>query len=143
MDFNACGGTHLQSTAEIQALKLVGVEKTKGMVRLRFLAGDRVIAALGHSLLQESMLNKVQCTVFAQHSSFTYSREIRTRQVLYIGSRRHFHGMFQCVKVYLSLCVRQCKAPGQEVAFWEKFWSSPVQGFANSFNSNAISQGWL
>jgi alanyl-tRNA synthetase len=30
LDLNPCGGTHLQSIAEIQLLKIVGVEKDRG-----------------------------------------------------------------------------------------------------------------
>jgi alanyl-tRNA synthetase len=42
VDLNTCGGTHLASTAEIEALKLLGTEKVRGGTRLFFVAGGRV-----------------------------------------------------------------------------------------------------
>ncbi|CAK0770566.1 hypothetical protein CVIRNUC_003780 [Coccomyxa viridis] len=58
VDINACGGTHVHSAAEIQAIKIKSLERTKGMVRLRFIAGGRVFAAMGRFLAQEGDLNK-------------------------------------------------------------------------------------
>jgi alanyl-tRNA synthetase len=48
-DLNTCGGTHLRSTAEIEALKLLGTEKLRGGTRLFFAAGARVRRRLGVS----------------------------------------------------------------------------------------------
>jgi len=42
LDRNACGGTHLRSTAEIGCLALLGTEPMRGGTRLRWVAGDRV-----------------------------------------------------------------------------------------------------
>lgn len=42
VDLNTCGGTHLASTAEIEALKLLGTERLRGGTRLLFVAGGRV-----------------------------------------------------------------------------------------------------
>ncbi len=42
LDRNACGGTHLMSTAEIGCLVLLGTEPMRGGTRLRWVAGDRV-----------------------------------------------------------------------------------------------------
>ena len=47
VDLATCGGTHLASTAEIEALKLVGTEPMRGGTRLFWLAGGRVRARLG------------------------------------------------------------------------------------------------
>ncbi|CAL5220041.1 g1988 [Coccomyxa viridis] len=58
VDINACGGTHLHSASEIQAIKIKSIEKTKGMLRLRFIAGGRVFAAMGRYLAEEAALNK-------------------------------------------------------------------------------------
>ncbi len=49
IDVCACGGTHLSSTAEIEAVKLLGVEAMRGGCRLHWVAGGRVRARLsGH-----------------------------------------------------------------------------------------------
>ena len=42
IDLNTCGGTHLASTAQIEALKLLGTERLRGGTRLSFVAGGRV-----------------------------------------------------------------------------------------------------
>jgi Ser-tRNA(Ala) deacylase AlaX len=47
VDLNTCGGTHLASTAEIEALKLLGTERLRGGTRLYFAAGGRVRGRLG------------------------------------------------------------------------------------------------
>ena len=59
VDINPCGGTHLSCTSQLQVLKLVGLEKSRGQGRLRFMVGGRVIAALGSALTREAALNKV------------------------------------------------------------------------------------
>lgn len=53
-----CCRTHLHSTAEIQAIKITSLERTKGMVRLHFVAGGRLISAMSRFLLEEASLNK-------------------------------------------------------------------------------------
>ena len=40
-------------------LKVAGVERQRGHVVLRFMAGDRVLAALGRALVREAAFNKV------------------------------------------------------------------------------------
>ncbi|MFH1176398.1 MAG: alanyl-tRNA editing protein [Acidobacteriota bacterium] len=42
IDVNTCGGTHLRSTAEIEALKLLHTEPMRGGTRVYFVAGARV-----------------------------------------------------------------------------------------------------
>ncbi len=49
IDLNTCGGTHVANTAEIEALKLLGLEAMRGGTRIRFVAGGRVRRLLaGH-----------------------------------------------------------------------------------------------
>ncbi|MDR1948941.1 MAG: alanyl-tRNA editing protein, partial [Spirochaetaceae bacterium] len=42
-DFSPCCGTHLRSTGQIGMLRILGAEKYKGMTRLSFIAGRRVL----------------------------------------------------------------------------------------------------
>jgi misacylated tRNA(Ala) deacylase len=42
VDLNTCGGTHLASTAELEALKLLGTEAMRGGTRLFYAAGVRL-----------------------------------------------------------------------------------------------------
>eukprot|EP00884_Botryococcus_braunii_P016310 jgi/Botrbrau1/3362/Bobra.0337s0003.1 len=59
LDVNPCGGTHLRSTSELQVVKLVGMERTRGQVRLLFICGDRVLGVLGRCLSNEARLTKL------------------------------------------------------------------------------------
>jgi alanyl-tRNA synthetase len=47
VDRNTCGGTHVRSTAEVEAVKLLGGEPMRSGTRLTFVAGRRVRARLG------------------------------------------------------------------------------------------------
>jgi alanyl-tRNA synthetase len=42
-DFSPCCGTHLKSTGQIGMLRITGAEKYKGMTRITFIAGRRVL----------------------------------------------------------------------------------------------------
>ncbi len=46
LDVNTCGGTHCASTAELQAVQLLGAEAIRGGTRLHFVVGGRVMARL-------------------------------------------------------------------------------------------------
>jgi alanyl-tRNA synthetase len=43
-DFSPCCGTHCRSTAQIGLLRILGAERYKGMTRVTFIAGRRVLA---------------------------------------------------------------------------------------------------
>jgi alanyl-tRNA synthetase len=43
IEFNACGGTHVQSLGEIAMMKLIKTEKIRGSVRLHFICGTRLL----------------------------------------------------------------------------------------------------
>ena len=57
IDRNTCGGTHVTNTAELQAIKVTGLERTRDRVRLEYLAGGRVLDRLGGCLEREEALN--------------------------------------------------------------------------------------
>ncbi|GGB54333.1 alanyl-tRNA editing protein [Fictibacillus barbaricus] len=50
IEHNACGGTHVRSTAEIGIIKLLKAEKQKGAVRLYFKCGQRALLDYNDSL---------------------------------------------------------------------------------------------
>jgi alanyl-tRNA synthetase len=61
-DYSPCAGIHLPSTGPIGALAVIGAEKYKGMMRVSFIAGQRVIReyrALRESAGQASRTLKV------------------------------------------------------------------------------------
>lgn len=47
VDLNTCGGTHCASTAELEAVKLMGSEPLRGGTRVHFVAGGRLRDLLG------------------------------------------------------------------------------------------------
>jgi Ser-tRNA(Ala) deacylase AlaX len=47
LDLNTCGGTHLGSTGELEAMALLGTEPVRGGTRLFFVAGGRLRRRLG------------------------------------------------------------------------------------------------
>lgn len=47
IDLNTCGGTHLESTAEIEAVKILRCEKLRGGSRVHWVAGRRLRRRLG------------------------------------------------------------------------------------------------
>lgn len=67
LDLNACGGTHLSCTSQLQVLKLLGCEKNKGLARLHFMVGGRVLATCDQSLEKDARLNKALRCGPAEH----------------------------------------------------------------------------
>ena len=62
IDLNTCGGTHLDSTAEIECVKLLGSEPMRGGVRLYWVAGGRVRARLAaHEARNEALRRALEC----------------------------------------------------------------------------------
>ncbi len=42
-DYSPCGGTHLRATGELDTIKIIGSEKVKQGLRVKFLCGDRAL----------------------------------------------------------------------------------------------------
>lgn len=59
LDLNNCGGTHLATTAEIEALKLLGTESRRGGTRLLWVAGGRVRRRLCRAESRQGELRRV------------------------------------------------------------------------------------
>jgi alanyl-tRNA synthetase len=59
IDLTTCGGTHLGSTAEIEAVSLLGTEPMRGGTRLYFVAGGRVRRRLADLEAQAGQLRRV------------------------------------------------------------------------------------
>jgi alanyl-tRNA synthetase len=58
IDLNTCGGTHVASTGELQAVKLVRTENLRGGTRVHYLAGSRVLKRLGECIDREEKLKE-------------------------------------------------------------------------------------
>lgn len=59
IDLNTCGGTHLTSTAELEAVALLSTESLRGGTRLFFAVGGRVRARLRDREAQAAGLRKI------------------------------------------------------------------------------------
>lgn len=61
IDSNMCCGTHVTNLAQLQAIKLLNVEKSKrkGKCLLNFLVGNRVLKRLQESFNREQELVKI------------------------------------------------------------------------------------
>lgn len=57
IDLNPCGGTHLQSLAEINLFKVIGLEKDRNNLRVRFVAGQRALTYFQACLQREAAIN--------------------------------------------------------------------------------------
>ncbi len=69
LDLNPCGGTHLRSLSEINLVKVVGTEKAKGGVRVRFVAGERAIAYFEQCVQREAVISAKLSVPAAQWAS--------------------------------------------------------------------------
>ncbi len=59
IDVTTCGGTHLASTAEIEAVALLGAEPMRGGTRLYFAAGGRLRRRLGEHEARAAELRRI------------------------------------------------------------------------------------
>lgn len=64
IESNRCCGTHVKHLGQLQAVKLLNVEKTKGKLMLHFLVGNRVLKRLGECFERECQLNTILKLVY-------------------------------------------------------------------------------
>lgn len=57
VDSNMCCGTHVTNLAQLQMVKLMNIEKTKGKTFVHFLVGNRVLKKLESSFQREIQFN--------------------------------------------------------------------------------------
>lgn len=67
IDLNTCGGTHVRSTLELQAVAIPIAERYKGGTRLHVWVGGRVLGALNHALELERQLTAALCCAPEEH----------------------------------------------------------------------------
>uniref|UniRef100_A0A336MK15 CSON002706 protein n=1 Tax=Culicoides sonorensis TaxID=179676 RepID=A0A336MK15_CULSO len=59
VESNRCCGTHVKHLGQLQVVKLLNLEKTKGKLMLNFLVGNRVLTKLGECFERECQLNTI------------------------------------------------------------------------------------
>ncbi|MFE8699593.1 DHHA1 domain-containing protein [Cytobacillus sp. FJAT-54145] len=80
-DYNGCGGTHPNSTGEVQAIKILNWERQRKKIRVSFVCGNRVI----HQLHQKNLvLTKLSQLLNAPESEMenALSRVLETKKEL-------------------------------------------------------------
>jgi alanyl-tRNA synthetase len=104
IDLNTCGGTHCDSTAEIEALKILGSESMRGGTRISWVAGGRLrrlydehhqrSAELRHLLgtsddeLVARLASKLEQLKGAERSIRALEEELASASAAALGARR-------------------------------------------------------
>jgi alanyl-tRNA synthetase len=57
LDLNPCGGTHIQHLGELNLLKILGFEKDRKAIRVRFVAGNRALRYFQIGLQRETIFS--------------------------------------------------------------------------------------
>ncbi|RPI20653.1 MAG: alanyl-tRNA editing protein [Acidobacteria bacterium] len=78
IDLNTCGGTHVSSTAEIEAVKLLSTECMRGGTRLYFVAGKRVRRRLAE---HEARNVELRSLLGAPERDFAAAARLRLEQI--------------------------------------------------------------
>ncbi len=62
IEYSPCGGTHCNSTAEVRTIKLTGIEKIRGRILVKFLAGEIALEDyLGRYEVTSELSRKFTC----------------------------------------------------------------------------------
>jgi len=94
VDLNTCAGTHVSGTAELQALKIIGLEKIRGGTRVYFIAGGRIMKFIASVLAREKAITSMLSCGPDRHAetvmklaeeSKKISRELKTAQMELAG----------------------------------------------------------
>jgi len=68
LDLNTCGGTHVASLGELQAVSLMPLQKNKGGAKLRYLAGGRLLSRLAETYAREHTISKLLSSGLSEHA---------------------------------------------------------------------------
>lgn len=68
LDLNPCGGTHLQNLAEINVFKIIGNEKDRKSLRVRFVAGQRALQYFRNCIQREAVLSQKFSAPSTEHA---------------------------------------------------------------------------
>ena len=123
IDLNTCGGTHVASTGELQAIVFLGVEKLRGQVRLSYLAGGRVLKRFSEQFKREKELSTLLSCPAEQFADMLVKQQNEAKQL-----RRVQRGLLQ----ELAEGLGQRLASSEEAIVHEHRDAGDL-GFLNSF----------
>ncbi len=83
VDLNTCGGTHVQSTAELESLKILSTEPMRGGTRVYFIAGMRVRKRLGEEIQRSSELRSLLGVPNSEISAAVRSRFDQIQELIH------------------------------------------------------------
>ena len=86
-DENQCCGTHISQLSELQMIKLLKTEKTRGQTRLFFIVGDRVLKYLREVFQRETQLNTILCASPENHIELVTKLQNETKNLLKIKKK--------------------------------------------------------
>jgi len=112
VDLNTCGGTHLASTAEIEALHLLATEPMRGGTRVSFVAGGRARRRMAE---HEERNARLRGLLGAPEQEFATTLEDRLAQ-LQSAERRVRHLEQELAEAAAAALVAQFAAAGEPVA---------------------------
>jgi Ser-tRNA(Ala) deacylase AlaX len=136
IDLNTCGGTHLRSTSEIEALKLLGTERLRGGTRLFFVSGGRVRRRLG---AHEERSGRLRVLLGAPDAGLAEALEARLAQLSEAQKALHAaEGELADAKAEAlaaaGVPVAEAHFDGRDLAFLQRvgkrFTALPVPGVA-------------
>ena len=90
-DYSACGGTHVQNTAEIGLIKIIGCEKIRGRARIKALIGERAFNYL-EELHQTNLLLRDKLNT--DHLQFNERIVQLQEELIYLKRLKKFYQPF-------------------------------------------------
>lgn len=101
-DYNGCGGTHPDSTAQVGSVKILGWEKQRNQIRIEFVCGERVLKQLHrkHGIIKElsRLLSSSEEQMSSSALQLLANNKILTKKVAELGeelltyeAQKYFH----------------------------------------------------
>ena len=97
VDTCTCCGTHVRSTAQLQAIKFTHVTKMRGNIRLFFVVGNRLM-----SLFHQLLLNDARLSVLLSCGRGDHVTVVEKAQAQMVAQRKQAKGMMEEYVVLLA-----------------------------------------
>jgi len=112
IDACTCCGTHVASTGDLQVMKFLQTEKTRGNTRLYFIVGNRVLKTMQRMLEVERSL-----TQLLNIGSTGHADTVDRQQKQAASTKRELKSANEeiCVLLAANIALQQAEAPGQSL----------------------------